>query len=33
VVDVAGRLAAERGVDYADLESQLEANASRVFRW
>ena len=33
VVEVVGRLAAERAVDYADLESQLEANASRVFRW
>jgi TatD DNase family protein len=33
VAEVAGRLAAERGVDYADLEGQLEANASRVLQW
>jgi TatD DNase family protein len=33
VVEVARRLATERGVEYADIESQLKANASRVFRW
>jgi len=33
VVEVARRLAAERGVAYGELERQLDANAARVLRW
>jgi TatD DNase family protein len=33
VVEVAERLAEERGVPYAELEAALDANAARVFRW
>ena len=33
VVEVAERLAEERGVGYPELERVLEANASRVFGW
>ena len=33
VVEVAERLASERGVSYADLERTVEANAEKVFRW
>jgi TatD DNase family protein len=33
VVEVARRLADERGVAYEDLERQLEANAREAFRW
>ena len=33
VVATAERVAEERGVSYADLESMVEANAARVFGW
>jgi TatD DNase family protein len=33
VVDVAERLAAERGIPYEELERVVEANAARVFQW
>jgi TatD DNase family protein len=33
VVEVAELVAEERGVDYAELERAVEANAARVFRW
>ena len=33
VVEVAERLAAERGIGYEELERMVEANAARVFRW
>jgi TatD DNase family protein len=33
VVEVAERLAEERGVAYAELERTLEANAARAFQW
>jgi len=33
VVEVGERLASERGVSYAELETMVEANAERVFKW
>jgi len=33
VVEVAERLASERGVSYAEVERTVEANAEKVFRW
>ena len=33
VVAVGERLAAERGIGYAELEALVEANAAKVFGW